>query len=479
MLLRDLQFFLLTNKARFLAHRGQLHEALGLLEYVVNSRPENDRARQTMAQVNLDARNYAEAERLFLGLLNRPEVVLGRAICYYETDREDLAYQTIVASKLTQQPQASSEPLIDVLQNAQAILAGEAGSSDFLQRSVEDLSPAQQMFVRSLQARAALSRGRFEEALSFVQRSLARGDRNSAARRLAVMLSAATLDFTKASYYADTAVHPPIDWNAVLVQLKSIEDNLSTRTIAIPMATLITKRGVASRAARAWALAKAAEAGSTSTLEESLGLVDQACRDWPLEPRLELLRAEILESMGRPEEAYARLRDYRSRHRSYAVDLRMASLAGMPPDAILEQYSDYPNLVATRRASDFETTGGRQRDNELAFYQSGRCATVVEVPNEGEYFVVVTARGDRAFGLSPLVTLRIDGKKLDDIYVAREDWESYDISVSLSAGPHLLELEYVNNSERLPSNEEDRNFYLHSVMMTRSEGKERGHDAAQ
>ncbi|MGB9692532.1 MAG: hypothetical protein ACPL7D_10220, partial [Candidatus Sumerlaeaceae bacterium] len=49
-----LHYFLLTNKAIYLANRQEFHEAQALLEYVVNNHPQSVRARRALAQVELD-----------------------------------------------------------------------------------------------------------------------------------------------------------------------------------------------------------------------------------------------------------------------------------------------------------------------------------------------------------------------------------------------------------------------------------------
>lgn len=477
--IRRFHFTIITNKAIYLALHGKHHEAQGLLEYVVGQSPDNVRARRALADIELDLGNYTQAELLLVSLPVSVEVALGRAICYYETDREQLALESLQLAETA--PHKTTDKLLQkLIAGSCNVLLGEAPTGEFLAIEVEDQPQARQRFFLSLQSRAAARTGKIALAQKLATKAISLGDRNSAARRLTVIACAALLDFPRARYYADTSPRGRFQWSDVLTDLKDLEEQTTTKTIAPRVTTAIEKRRVMLEGAKAWVLAQVAQDDKlASAALDALELSRRAMRDIPCEVRYLLLTATILELTGKPELAYSLLREWLKQRESYAVRLRLATLEGETPAAAAEGFEDSPNLVAKLTPNDFMTTGGILKGGMLAFYQAGRCASQFSIASDGEYYLVLTARGDRAFGLSPLVSIRIDGDKLDEAYIACEDWDIYAFPVYLTAGSHILELEYVNNSERLPTNEEDRNFYLANVMITRAEGSESGHDSPE
>lgn len=477
--IRRFHFTLITNKAIYLALHGKHHEAQGLLEYVVGQSPDNKRARRALADVELDLGNYTQAELLLVGLPVSMEMALARAICYYETDREQLALESLQLAE-TAPDKTGDRVLQKLIAGSRSVLNGETPTGDFPVSNVEDQPRARQRFFLSLQSRAAARTGKIALAQKLATKAISLGDRNTAARRLAVITCAALLDFPKARYYADISPRGRFQWNDVLADLKDLEDRITTKTIAPRVTTAIEKRRIMLKGAKGWVLAQVAlDDKFASAGLEALELSTVAMRDVPCEVQYLLLTATILELIGKPDGAYTLLREWLRQRDSYAVRLRLATLEGETPAGAAEGFEDSPNLVAKLTANDFMTTGGILKKGMLAFYQSGLCGSQFSVATDGEYYLVLTARGDRAFGLSPLISIRIDGDKLDDAYIAREDWDIYSFPVYLTAGSHTVELEYVNNSERLPSSEEDRNFYLANVMITRAEGSQSGHDSTE
>jgi hypothetical protein len=474
--LQRMQYFLMTNKGIYLALQGNYHDAEAQLDYVVTARPENMRARHALAQVELDLGNYGVAQSIYHGLAKDTQKLLGEAICYYETDREDLAAEMLAQAR-EEAAAHKNEPARELVEWAPEILRGQKAPTEFLNLNVEALPRAQRMFALSLQSRVATVLGKLRTALRTASEAIELGDRNSRSRRLAIILAAAAKDFTRAQYFADTAGQHKIDWDAVKAEIRLADEHVSTRSIALPATDLLELRRLALRGARAWALrAQAGDTMETAPLIHARALAASLLRDAPLDVSYLLLAAQIAEEAGDPAEAYRLLCAWSKGRESYAVRLRSAELAGEPLEAALEEFADVPTLVAMIGTDDLVLTGGSLRRGVAAFYEAGMCGARVEVPDNGEYFIVLTARGDRAFGLSPLVACRVDGKKLCDIYIAQENWASYPVAVNLTAGTHWLELEYVNNSERLPSDDEDRNFYLSNIIVTRNEGSERGPD---
>jgi hypothetical protein len=474
-----LHYFLLTNKAIYLANRQEFHEAQALLEYVVNNHPQSVRARRALAQVELDLGNYANAEFLLIGLETSPDIKLEKAICYYESGREAEAVEELAAIPIS--GKSRCEPLLAaVVTNGLRVIQGNPPSSEFLSIKCDELARAQARFLLSLQSRGALMRGNLVRAREFAARAVALGDRNPIARRVAVISCAATLDFAKAKYFADISVRQQFDWNALLADIAKIETDLTSRTIAPEFTSLQEYRRLALAGAKAWALAEIGNSNDdTSAAAASVDLAKLIAESMPYEVRYRLLYADALAGAGRQADAYQLLRRWSEQHDSYVIDLRMAVLAGSAPDDVFQKYENAARVVARLSADDFLTTNVVRKKNVLAFYEAGKCGASFSVPAPGKYLLVLTARGDRAFGLSPLVAVRLNGKKAQDAYIAKEQWDVYTIAAELEAGHHSLELEYLNNSERLPSNEEDRNFYLHNVMITRFEDNESGTNSVE
>ncbi len=471
---RKFHYFLVTNKAIYLTNRHELHEAQALLEYVVNNDPDNFRARRVLAQVEIDVGNYADAELLLVGLGTSPEIQVEKAICDYENDREDAAIDEL--EQIATPNKTDKKHDIHLLaENAIRVLRGERPDPEFLQLKPENFSRGYRRFLLSLQSRVALAGGEFAKARELSARAIALGDRNSVGQRVGVISCAATLDLSKAQYYADTSFRRPFDWSATLSDLTRLSDKITTQTVATEMTSLFERQRLALAAAKAWALLQLAQASKDTSLAlESASVAKSVVDSMPFEVRYTLLYADALISADQPTEAYQMLQKWNERHNSYSVELRLADLAGLSIDDVTERFAQVPYLVACLKAEDFLTTKVVRKKNILAFYEAGVCEASFSVPSAGQFFIVLTARGDRAFGLSPLVALRLDSKTADYIYIAREDWDAYEVAVELEPGIHSLAVEYVNNSERLPSNEEDRNFYLHNVMITRAEGDTSG-----
>ena len=97
--LQRMHYFLMTNKGIYLALQGNYHDAEAQLDYVVTAQPENMRARRALAQVELDLGNYGVAQSIYHGLEKDVQKLVGEAICYYETDREDLAAEMLAQAR--------------------------------------------------------------------------------------------------------------------------------------------------------------------------------------------------------------------------------------------------------------------------------------------------------------------------------------------------------------------------------------------
>lgn len=468
--------FLLTNKAIYLTLRGHHHEAEALLDYVVSSYPTDKRARRALAMVELNLGNYGLAELLLSGLERDAERLVGEALCYFQMDREVRAAEVLREAEL--RPGDLSPELEFLVKYGPDALRGGDVPNMFLDVRPSHLPRAHKMFLLSLQGRAAWQKGKLVTALDRLRRALEQEDRNARSRRLAIILAAVMKDFSRAHFYADTAGTRRIDWEALDQELAEAEERFSTSTIALPVSDQKERWRVALQGARVWSLiTRATDSRATCPLQTAYELSRTLLQEAPRDVSYLLLAARAAEAAEKPAEAYQLLAEWSRQRKTYAVRLRMADLAGEELEDVIEEFAQLPQVVASFGIGDMQSTGGVVRRDVLAFYESGRCGMRVEVPEAGRYFAVLTARGDRAFGLSPLVNLHVDGLKREEIYVAHEGWDSYAVKLYLTRGVHNIELEYANNSERLPSKEEDRNFYVINLMITRDEGSDDGSDA--
>lgn len=192
------------------------------------------------------------------------------------------------------------------------------------------------------------------------------------------------------------------------------------------------------------------------------------------DPARELLRGDILEALGLLPDAYALYRNLLASQPSYECWLRAAQLVGDDPQLLAMEsgFLTGPNVVAFIPALAMETSQTEPRRDYLAFFKQASAATTVSVPETGEYALDFIARGDRAFGLSPEVTVSVDDSHMETLYITRESWAPCRVPVIMQKGEHRVRLEYTNNSERLFSLEEDRNFYLRGTIVSRTGGVE-------
>jgi len=86
----------------------------------------------------------------------------------------------------------------------------------------------------------------------------------------------------------------------------------------------------------------------------------------------------------------------------------------------------------------------------------------IEVPTDGRYKLSVDASGTPAKGVFPEVRVWLDGREAGIIQLATGSWRRYSLSVSLTAGRHVLRLEFTNDLWEPP---EDRNLNLSQVLL--------------
>ncbi|GIX44955.1 MAG: hypothetical protein KatS3mg130_1363 [Candidatus Sumerlaea sp.] len=460
--------WLILNKAQFLINQQKWTEAQTLIESVDRPGEVAGRAARLLATVNMHTGRFREALELLSYQPRVASVVFDQAICLYELDQEDQAREAFreVCQKVEELP----EPLQMLAVAGSAILGGEVLA--FEEEMPEGLPRAYRIVWHSLQARAAFQMLHLEKALDLARIALSRGDQNNRTRRIALALAAMRGDFALAQSYADALEQPVPLLQQALSEMVELETHVTTKSISVEVAQAILKQRREIARGKAWVLSQLGQRQPQTTgVEVALEWVQRVLETNPEDLLTGLLTADLLAALHREREAYAWLQSLLARMQVYRVYVRARDLAGEPLDNLEEQelFGDYSRIVKWVSAEELVTTGGIAKEQYLAFYTRGECGFEFEAPATGIYRISVTAKGDCAFGLCPRVKVWADDHPLEEIYIAREGWDCYSIARSLERGKHLIRLEYINNSERLLSKEEDRNLYIHNVIVTKTE----------
>ncbi len=95
---------------------------------------------------------------------------------------------------------------------------------------------------------------------------------------------------------------------------------------------------------------------------------------------------------------------------------------------------------------------------------NGHIETPIEVAASGRYTIELIASGTPAADEFPLVEVRLDGKPVGRLQLASGGWRSYWLDLNLTAGPHNLQLAFINDLNR---SGQDRNLRLDKVVFYR------------
>jgi len=461
------QWFIL-NKAQFLVNQQKWNEAQTLIESVSRPGEVAGRGGRLLATVNMHTGRFREALEHLSYQPRSAHVVFDQAICLYELDEEERAREAFkeTCQKLEELP----EPLQKLAVAASAILGGELIA--FEDEMPEGFPRAYRIVWQSLQARAAFQMLHMERALDLARTALTRGDQNNRTRRIALALAAMRGDFALAQSCADALEQPVPLLQQTLSEMLELEAQLTTKSISVEVAQAVLKQRQEIARGQAWLLSQLGQRQPQTTgVEVALEWVERVLETNPEDLLTGLLKADLLATLHREREAYTWLQSLLARMQVYRVYVRARDVAGEPLDNLQEEelFGDYSRLVKWVSAEDLVTTGGIGKEQYVAFFTRGECGFEFEAPTAGIYRITVTAKGDCAFGLCPRVKVWADDHPLEEIYIAREGWDCYSIARSLERGKHLIRLEYINNSERLLSKEEDRNLYIHNVIVTKTE----------
>lgn len=465
---RVVHYGMATNKAQYLMNQRKWDDARGVLTYVESFDPGNFRALKLLAQVEMNTGGFREAERILGKVPESAEVLFDRGICLYELDQEARAGALFAGAA---QPGTGELPApLRQLSETAAVefRAGEA--RDLLPELPGSVSPVHRMFWNSVMARIIDRRGRFADARARAEEALRMGDRNMRTRLLACAMNAVDGNFARAQMFADYRRGNPGFYEELGRELAESLDLWTTKSVSRKVADITAERRHNLRRALGWAFARqGVETSSPERASLALDTVDAVLAESPRDLDAALLKGDILEMTGDLGGAYRQWQSILGWQVSYPALSRIGSLLGGDPDSAgaRESFRGFAGIVAWINAEDILTTGGIHRPGQVTCLQQAVCAARFDAPAAGEYHVNIVARGDRAFGLSPLASVRLDGAPAGEIYVAMESWDCYSLPMSLNVGSHTLEIEYLNNSERLPSGDEDRNLFLHCIIITR------------
>ncbi|MCX7600216.1 MAG: hypothetical protein N2512_15315 [Armatimonadetes bacterium] len=98
------------------------------------------------------------------------------------------------------------------------------------------------------------------------------------------------------------------------------------------------------------------------------------------------------------------------------------------------------------------------------FASNGWVEGEIQVPRDGRYKICLNASGTPAKGVFPQVRVWVDGQAIDTVTLTTGGWKRYPVFLELTAGSHILRLEFTNDFYEPP---EDRNLNLGQVFVTR------------
>lgn len=103
---------------------------------------------------------------------------------------------------------------------------------------------------------------------------------------------------------------------------------------------------------------------------------------------------------------------------------------------------------------------------EAHFATNGYIEADVIFASSGNYRFEVLARGAPAEGIYPILELRIDGKAVGKVELKGWGWQRRAVTSYVEEGRHKAAIAFVNDLW-LPEKGEDRNAFVHSILITR------------
>lgn len=467
----DVRSVLVNNNATYLINQGKFAEAETRLKSLLDGNPSDPKAVALLVESLMSQGEYGQASAYLEKLPSAPQSAFVKGVCHYEQNNEDMArtYFRLALDTDAGRLSAVQRQISQLAVNPQCV--------SILVDGDEDKGPSgnltEQMVENSLTGRAFFERWDYAHCSSSLQRAFLQGDRNAVSYLRLCESCAICREFTNAEYYADRTIGRNLyedmdgDLSAAVDQFTtgaiSLDDMVSRNILKVRFAESIV-----------WSKAKNAMKNCPEEMPHALICLDDFLDLYPARLQAAVLKGELLESMGRDREAYLAYENVAQQQVGYSILLHMKALAGDIPklnrmeSAILHS----PGVKAVLSATDMASSSAVLLKDVLSFYKSGTGEVNFSVACSGQYQVSLIAKCDRAFGLGAYLRVGCDNDFSSNIYIAREGWDCYPIYMPLKQGNHSLEIEYLNNSERLASTDEDRNFYLKSVIISSWESRE-------
>ncbi len=472
------------NHARFLLNQNKTAEAAEVLQSVRAAKPGDESAALLQARVFLSSHETTAARGVLSGLKPSTERTWLMAMVEYLEGNDQAAIQLLT-------PTAPPTPLsiTSDRRTAPAPPPQHPWAAPVVAMLTKLAPPAaalptrpahagvELMLHHAMAGRVALAERNWAEASRELGFAANQGDTNPGTLEALAVARAGLGRLNDAQEVADSHQWTSQNFDRAAQLATSLRKASLTDVLALDDALDAGMDRRRLEGARLWALARNADSVAETTPSmraEVINELDQALVTFPRHPIPSVLRAELLESSGRIAEAYAQYEELQQALPTLSVTLRMRSLAGEPipsPGEIdWDQWGfSAPDGILT--PADFTTDDAVLRPSFLAFFRESQASADFTTTAPGAYEITLLARGDRAFGLGPRVSLKLDDEPIAQIYVAAEGWDCYPIKVQVKEGRHNISVRFENNSERLPSNTEDRNFYLHSIILTHTEGR--------
>ncbi|PKO16242.1 hypothetical protein CVU37_11510 [candidate division BRC1 bacterium HGW-BRC1-1] len=472
------------NHARFLLNQNKTAEAAEVLQSVRAGKPNDESAALLQARLFLSSHETTGARRVVSGLKPSTDRTWLMAMVEYLEGNDKTAIELLT-------PPAPPTPLSSAGERRPTPAAPpqHPWAAPFVTMLTKLAPPAaalpprpahsgvELMLHHAMTGRVALAERNWAKASRELGFAEARGDTNPGTLVALAVARAALGRLNDAHEVADTHQWTAENFDRAAELATVLRKASLTDVLALDDALDAGMDRRRLEGARLWALACKAESVAETTPSiraEVITELDQALVTFPRHPIPSVLRAELLESSGRISEAYAQYEELQQSLPTLSVALRMRSLAGEPipsPGEIDWNQWGFTSPDGILTPAVFTTDDAVLRPSFLAFFRESQASADFTTTAPGAYEITLLARGDRAFGLGPRVSLKLDDDPIAQIYVAAEGWDCYPIKVQVKEGHHVISVRFENNSERLPSDTEDRNFYLHSIILTHTEGR--------
>ena len=467
----SLRTFFQINHARFLMNQGQWKQASRVLGSIEAGDSRSSPARKLAARVALNSGDSTTALTILSSMPRDAGVEYERALAAYQCGDTSTALAEFGAVLRAEEGRQAVGQAADTAALAVAALTGDC-SIDLGTPPSAPVPAMDQMVWNAMAGRVLFGRGDFAEGRRRLERALEMGDANQETMLIASAANAAQGDFPRARMWADQGPASPAVYESIWTLLRNVSEQFTSETVSTPQAARYADQRRRLVEAMLWVrLRQAEESGSTATLSTTLESAERLVAAKPSSLIPAVLLAEALEAAGRDRDAYVQYETLFERQPCFALLLRMKALAGDVPEIrrrMDQMLEDGTGAITHLAPDDLVTSDAYRRRDSLAFVSSSSATASFSTSISGFYQINIIARGDRAAGLSPLVAVSVDGGPPENIYIARDGWDCYPVTRFLTKGPHALSIAYINNSVRLSSGEEDRNFYLGGIIVSRT-----------